>query len=1036
MCRLEWAAIKSSKMSDELPYRAEYSKSARAGCKSCKQKIEKDVLRLAVMVQSPMFDGKVPHWYHFPCFFIKQRPKTVGDIAHYDSLRWDDQEKIKAKIDSCAGGAAGVSASPAVNGKGKAKKRGAAAAAGGLGDFSVEYAKSGRAMCRGCEQKILKDEVRISKKDFESDAAKRYGGADLWHHVDCFVKLRDELQYWAAGSELPGITALTKEDQQSVKEKLPKVSPKVVKDEVDGQTPAKKIKSEEMTGEEDEAMKKQNKIMFKYRDQLKERLKKKELQELLEYNDQEVPTGPEKMLDRLADIMTFGKLLPCKECKDGQFVFRSGVGYQCQGNISEWAKCENSTLDPARAAFKVPKDLKEEYSFLEKYKYKPLKRVVKITAPSALPSSVTSHLPNYPVKSEPGTEGKSVPKVNRPPPPFNNLEFVILGKLQADKDEIKNKIVKNGGKVTSKIHSMTFAIISNKDEVERLGSRMEKAQDEDVHVVSEDFVEAVLDGETPLSAVKKKCISPWGGDAQKRIHVQSESSKSRSGGSMFKSKSGTVKLKLKDGLAVDPDSGLEDQAHVYKNGKDIYNAALSITDIQKDKNSFYKLQVLESDKKTRYWLFRSWGRIGTTIGDHKVQQMSREEAVETFESLYQEKSGNLWSHRHHFVKVPGRMYPMEVDYGEDKPKSLGEASSDVKSKLSKPVQELITTIFDVETMKKCMMEFELDLQKMPLGKLSQRQLLQAYSVLKGALELVQKEAKEDVKSPNSRAKYIELTNRFFTLVPHDFGINSPPVLNTEDLIKQKMEVLDNLLEIEIAYNLLESGSSNDKLHPIDAQYEKLKADIEVLDKKSEEFDLLQKYVTNTHGATHTQYGLEIDEVFKVRRHGEERKFKPFEKLPNRKLLWHGSRLTNYAGILSQGLRIAPPEAPVTGYMFGKGIYFADMVSKSANYCMTSKTNPIGYMLLCEVALGKMYERTRADYIEKLPKGMHSCKGVGKTEPDPKATVKTADGLEIPLGEGITDIDKDSTLLYNEFIVYDTAQVKFKYLFKMKFDYKM
>ena len=25
---------------------------------------------------------------------------------------------------------------------------------------------------------------------------------------------------------------------------------------------------------------------------------------------------------------------------------------------------------------------------------------------------------------------------------------------------------------------------------------------------------------------------------------------------------------------------------------------------------------------------------------------------------------------------------------------------------------------------------------------------------------------------------------------------------------------------------------------------------------------------------------------------------------------HGSRLTNYAGILTQGLRIAPPEAPV------------------------------------------------------------------------------------------------------------------------------
>lgn len=55
----------------------------------------------------------------------------------------------------------------------------------------------------------------------------------------------------------------------------------------------------------------------------------------------------------------------------------------------------------------------------------------------------------------------------------------------------------------------------------------------------------------------------------------------------------------------------------------------------------------------------------------------------------------------------------------------------------------------------------------------------------------------------------------------------------------------------------------------------------------------------------------------------------------------------------QGLRIAPPEAPVTGYMFGKGVYFADMVSKSANYCCTSQSNPTGLILLADVALGNM-----------------------------------------------------------------------------------
>lgn len=49
----------------------------------------------------------------------------------------------------------------------------------------------------------------------------------------------------------------------------------------------------------------------------------------------------------------------------------------------------------------------------------------------------------------------------------------------------------------------------------------------------------------------------------------------------------------------------------------------------------------------------------------------------------------------------------------------------------------------------------------------------------------------------------------------------------------------------------------------------------------------------------------------------------------------------------------PTPTPQTGYMFGKGIYFADMVSKSANYCRTSQADPVGLILLGEVALGNM-----------------------------------------------------------------------------------
>ena len=56
------------------------------------------------------------------------------------------------------------------------------------------------------------------------------------------------------------------------------------------------------------------------------------------------------------------------------------------------------------------------------------------------------------------------------------------------------------------------------------------------------------------------------------------------------------------------------------------------------------------------------------------------------------------------------------------------------------------------------------------------------------------------------------------------------------------------------------------------------------------------------------------QIWKIKRDGEYGRYKPFRDLHNRKLLWHGSRVTNFGGILSQGLRIAPPEAPVVSWI--------------------------------------------------------------------------------------------------------------------------
>lgn len=60
-----------------------------------------------------------------------------------------------------------------------------------------------------------------------------------------------------------------------------------------------------------------------------------------------------QILDRVADGMAFGALLPCEECK-GQFVFKSDA-YYCSGDITAWTKCVAKTQTPNRKDWVIPK---------------------------------------------------------------------------------------------------------------------------------------------------------------------------------------------------------------------------------------------------------------------------------------------------------------------------------------------------------------------------------------------------------------------------------------------------------------------------------------------------------------------------------------------------------------------------------------------------------------------------------------------------------------------------------------------------------
>ena len=62
-------------------------------------------------------------------------------------------------------------------------------------------------------------------------------------------------------------------------------------------------------------------------------------------------------------------------------------------------------------------------------------------------------------------------------------------------------------------------------------------------------------------------------------------------------------------------------------------------------------------------------------------------------------------------------------------------------------------------------------------------------------------------------------------------------------------------------------------NPVDTQYQGLKCDLSALSQEEETFQLIEKYVRQTHAKTHNQYKLKVMDVFEVNRHGEEEQFK-------------------------------------------------------------------------------------------------------------------------------------------------------------------
>ncbi|KAL6616027.1 hypothetical protein ACP70R_038297 [Stipagrostis hirtigluma subsp. patula] len=173
----------------------EYAKSGRSSCKGCSGGIASGALRLGASARDPRgFEST--KWYHVSCFPAASNPLgPVERIKGFDSIKDEDREELRElekmpslivrathsqnhKTDQTAVGSV-EEPSP------KRVKTQMSSSAEGVSDkasVSVEYAKSGRSTCKGCNENIAKAALRLGA----SSRDPRGFDSTKWYHVACF----------------------------------------------------------------------------------------------------------------------------------------------------------------------------------------------------------------------------------------------------------------------------------------------------------------------------------------------------------------------------------------------------------------------------------------------------------------------------------------------------------------------------------------------------------------------------------------------------------------------------------------------------------------------------------------------------------------------------------------------------------------------------------------------------------------------------------------------------------------------------------
>lgn len=299
----------------------------------------------------------------------------------------------------------------------------------------------------------------------------------------------------------------------------------------------------------------------------------------------------------------------------------------------------------------------------------------------------------------------------------------------------------------------------------------------------------------------------------------------------------------------------------------IWDATLNQTSSQANSNKFYRIQLLKDKTQGIYKTWTRWGRVGEVGQSAMLGKGELDEAMRLFQKKFKDKSGLKWENRFD-PPLNSRYAFIERSYEEadEKPKQKEESETlngknddaddheTPKSSLPQPVQDLVKFIFNPNTFSRALSDMAYDANKLPLGNLSKRTLTTGYEILKELAELINDPSLTTTKYNSRPYRQVagNLSDRYYTIIPHAFGRHRPPIIDSMDLVKREVKLLESLSDMEIAHEIIKVSQNKDGENVIDKQYKGLgMKEMTPLSPDSTEYKELETYLKGSQGHTHS-----------------------------------------------------------------------------------------------------------------------------------------------------------------------------------------